>query len=193
VKAAYLGILVLACASCAHDEDAAGPQPATGGFSAAERTDALEWAKDGADGEELVTWAETIAASKKMQDELDAIYKEFGFVRDARFEEHPSEAASYVVVLTRTGDEKPAAMSIADRLRRASVLFKVGRDTEGELELQLEPAETKADEPEEYEMISGVTFYSDGRGKFENSHNLKPFMAITVGHVLWRKEWNEEP
>lgn len=184
---------MLACASCSHDEDAVAPQPSKGGISAAERADALEWAKEGSNGKDLVTWAETGAASKAMQNELDAIYKEFGFVRDARFEEHPSEAASYEIVLTRLGDDKSVAKSIADRLRRASVLFKVEKDTDGELEMQLVLAGTKADEPEEYEMISEVTFYSDGRGKFENSHKVKPFMAITVAHVLWRKEWNEEP
>ncbi len=185
MRTAWFGILILACASCAHDEDAVAPQPAKGGLSAAERAEVLEWAKKGERKE--VTWEQAVDASTKMERKLEALFNSFGFKRNESYEEHPTEAFSYTHVYTSASAHAMTATFIEEELRKVSPLFKGEWGGKGWFSLSLDTPYPTPKIEQKTDLIGAVSVAAHGTKVYDRDED-KPFVAISVFHVLYFPE-----
>jgi hypothetical protein len=128
-----------------------------------------------------LTWDEAVAASDSMQSELDAIFKEYGFERDERLEEHPTEEFSYTRVFSSERATQEDAKRIDERMRKVSPHYVDESDGDGWSGVSLsnppDPNPTGVGD-----LLHSVSVAADGRAAFDIK--ARPFVAISVFHTL---------
>jgi hypothetical protein len=128
-----------------------------------------------------LTWDEAVALSDAMQKELDAIFKEYGFKRDERLEEHPTEAFSYTHVFSSEKATQEDAKRIDERIRKVSPHYTDQWHGVGWTGVWLSgPSDPNPSGVGD--LVQSVSIAADGRSAFDIKG--KPFVAISVFHNL---------
>lgn len=133
-------------------------------------------------------WEEVLAASRAMEQELESVFKQYGFKRDRRIEEHPSEAFSYTHIYTSESATPADAEVINARIRRVSPLYHDEWGGEGWKSVNLEWMEYDRRNPDGVgDLVSAVSITSDGLAQFDIEG--RQFVAIRVFHNLTYPEY----
>lgn len=135
------------------------------------------------DHKEIGTWAEVIDASRKMEKELESIFKEYGFKRNKRFEAEQSEAGSYLRLYTAKVTDDQAPARIVKRLRAVSTAYVEDWGGVGWTSLNLDEQYPMPNVSKTLEFIGGVSLAPNGAKVFDVDGGER-FMAIDVWHIF---------